>query len=82
MSGSYTHGIPQPRQGGGWRRADTYHSTARDLDGAVDSLFAARADDDSPLFAGRYNPECACCYLGFPHTTEHHNNSVGKGGQQ
>ena len=78
--GRYEHGVPQPTESGGWRRADRYFSDnpqPEDHDGQLDRLFAASADDDSPWHAtyppGAYDGErCACCYLGFSHTEDKH----------
>jgi hypothetical protein len=81
--------------GHSYERVDTYTS---DGTGEVENyrVFAADRTDDSPVFmestarpalkdlpgAGRYNSECACCFLNFPHTEKLHNRRVAAAEQR
>lgn len=72
--GTYEHGKPYLGDLT-WFRTDSWTSnkgTAREHE----RLFAAGPKDDSPIYRGRYDAECSCCYLGFAHTTEAHEQRV------
>lgn len=65
-----------------WRRRDTY--TPKDGRQAItESRFAASKTDVSPLFIdgenGRYDSRCSCCFLGFSHTVDAHNQRTERG---
>jgi len=63
--GTYEHGKP-----GCIYRTDKWTSNNGEV--ANERLFAAGPKDDSPIYRGRYNSKCSCCYLGFAHTVAAH----------
>lgn len=84
--GTNVPGAPRYNDGT-WERIDTY--TSKDTGNtAMERRFCAGPLDDSPvandsrnlgLTEGnniRYDSKCSCCFLGFSHTTFHHNQSI------
>ena len=69
--GSYQHGIPGKGCPEG-QRLDLY--TPHDEEGrpVLDRVHTAGHADDSPIFTGKYDPKCSCCWLGFGHTVKCH----------
>lgn len=77
---------------GGWARIDTYVSNS-DRKPVEERRFCASRKDYSDMATGyngntykgniQYHSSCSCCYLGFSHTVDYHNKSIGKakGGQ-
>lgn len=63
-------------------RIDDYHSNDEGYTG-TDRFFATSTQDFSPphdigLYHEGYNPECSCCWLGFPHTEAAHEQRIKK----
>ena len=74
--GKYQHGIPQRKSRGMVKRFDKYTPDDDSSPIGFDSVFVASVDDDSPIFSGRYNSRCNCCWLGFPHSEAKHNRAL------
>lgn len=64
--------IGQPYRGErSYFRRDFYRPT-----GNYDLVFLAGANDLSPIFNGKYHPECSCCWLHFAHSEEKHRQAI------
>jgi len=66
--------IGKPYRGGdhGYVRSDLYRPT-----GEYDRIFVTGSKDLSPIFCGKYDPECSCCWLGFGHSEAFHEKKTG-----
>uniref|UniRef100_A0A6M3IML6 Uncharacterized protein n=1 Tax=viral metagenome TaxID=1070528 RepID=A0A6M3IML6_9ZZZZ len=56
---------------------------APDLDGNLDRVFTTNTKDNSPIHnnmtygeGAGYDPDCSCCFLGFPHSENYHKQSL------
>ena len=71
---TYEQGKPY-YHGHSWFRNDLFIPT-----GQVERWFVAGPDDDSPAYRhwenGKYNPSCACCWLGFGHSENCHKKNI------
>lgn len=82
--GTYTHVkfITSSEWGRTVYRIDDYVSNDEGYTG-TDRFFAAGTKDFSPahdngLYHENYNSDCGCCYLGFPHTEELHQQRINQ----
>jgi hypothetical protein len=76
-NGSYVMGKPFLLDLGAARR-DVRRASAGDLEGRISLVHAASMDDVTPPFAGEYDADCSCCWLGFSHSRERHERSVAE----
>lgn len=76
--GTYAHGEPYHVERGQYNRFDTYQSRKEgDTDlSRGDRVSLASRTDDSPIYLGKYDSRCACCYLNHAHSTEQHSLMV------
>lgn len=70
--GELTTGRPY-NDGGTWFRRDSYYSYIT-KETVSERIFAAGPEDASRPYSRSegYDAKCSCCFLGFSHTTEHH----------
>lgn len=47
-----------------------------DMRESVVFVFITGSTDISPIYKGAYDGRCDCCYLGFGHSIDEHNQSV------
>lgn len=74
-------------EGGSVRRVERYHPHDSRTDDAIERPHCATVGDVSPhvfLYDPNgqsprpYDAACSCCYLGFPHTVDKHDQSGGR----
>jgi hypothetical protein len=68
----YEIGKPYRGSDRGYFRRDLYKPS-----GDLDRVFVTGRDDLSPVFNGKYDPECSCCWLGFGHSEAFHEHRAG-----
>lgn len=57
---------------GSWVRFDQYGEGRR-------QIFVTGPKDLSPVHFGDYNQHCTGCWLGYPHSQNYHQQSIGRG---
>lgn len=67
---SYKTGKPE-RRDRGWIRKDTYLPT-----GGTDSVLIVDGKDLTPIYRGRHDERCSCCWLGYAHSEDQHNERI------
>jgi len=60
------------------RRMGIYRDDLYNPTGNTDMVFVTSMDDVTPIFDGRYNSDCSCCFLGFTHSEHKHIISLAR----